>query len=45
MMARKERPLEEGISPPNQSGEGIDRHLAGVLSTMNAMSDRYHTVL
>ena len=34
------RPLEEGIPPPNQTGEGIDRHLEGVLSTMNAMSDR-----
>ena len=34
------RPLEEGVPPPNQSGDGIDRHLQGVLSTMNAMSDR-----
>ena len=34
------RPLEEGIPPPNQTGEGVDRHLEGVLSTMNAMSDR-----
>ena len=34
------RPLDEGVPPPNQSGEGIDRHLQGVLATMNAMSDR-----
>ena len=34
------RPLEEGTPPPNQTGEGVDRHLEGVLSTMNAMSDR-----
>ena len=38
--SRPPRPLEEGIPPPSQTGEGIDRHLEGVLSTMNAMSDR-----
>ena len=34
--------LEEAVPPPTvaQSGEGIDRHLENVLSTMNAMSDR-----
>jgi hypothetical protein len=37
---RTESRVEEAVPPPNQSGQGIDRHLAGVLSTMNAMSDR-----
>ena len=38
--ARTESQFEEAIPPPNQSGQGIDRHLQNVLSTMNAMSDR-----
>ena len=38
--ARTEPQLEEAIPPPSQSGDGIDRHLENVLSTMNAMSNR-----
>jgi hypothetical protein len=36
------RTEHEAVPPPNvaQTGQGIDRHLENVLSTMNAMSDR-----
>jgi hypothetical protein len=37
---RTEGEPREAVPPPSIQGEGIDRHLENVLSTMNAMSDR-----